>query len=178
MIGFVALFLARERGLSDVAAGLVLAAIQVLGMVGRVATGRWSDRRGARVAPLRILAVAIAIAWVVTPLTFEAPLPVLIPILVTAGVLSFCWNGLAFAAAAELAEPGRSGTAIAIQQTALFATAALISPLFGALVEATSWPLAFGLTALGPAAAWLVLRPLEGAERTAGAGADQGGAPI
>jgi sugar phosphate permease len=179
VIGFVALFLARERGMSAVAAGSVLAIIQVLGMIGRVVTGRWSDRRGARIAPLRILAAAIAIAWLATPLAFGVPLPVLIPILVASGALSFSWNGLAFAAVAELAEPGRSGTAIAIQQTALFGTAALVSPLFGALVEATSWPLAFAVTALGPAAAWYLLRPLAGAERrTVGAGVDRGGTPI
>jgi predicted MFS family arabinose efflux permease len=105
----------------------------------------------------------------VAPLLFEAPLLVLVPVLLIAGSLSFAWNGLSFNSAAELAEPGRSGTAIAIQQTALFGMAALVSPAFGWLVEATSWQAAFLIMAVGPLAAWWLLRPLhaEEAERVA-----------
>jgi MFS family permease len=86
---------------------------------------------------------------------------------VAAGALSFAWNGLSFNAAAEYAEPGRSGTSIALQQTALFGTAAVVSPAFGLLIAATSWQTAFWVAAVGPAAAWLVLGPLARAERPA-----------
>jgi MFS family permease len=164
VIGFVVLFLHGERGVPDVAAGAVLAAIQVAGVALRIVIGRWSDRFGRRVVLLRRAAAAIVVSWAVVPALFEVPLPVLLPALVVAGSLSFAWNGLSFNAAAEYAEPGRSGTAIAIQQTALFATAAVISPAFGWLVEATSWAAAFWITAIGPLAAWWILRPLARAE--------------
>jgi predicted MFS family arabinose efflux permease len=169
VIGFTVLFLHGVRGVPQVGAGAVLAAIQVIGVALRVAAGRWSDRLRRRIAPLRWTALTIAAAWIVAPLLFGAPLTVLVPVLLIAGSLSFAWNGLSFNAAAELAEPGRSGTAIAVQQTALFGMAAIVSPAFGWLVEATSWQAAFLIMAVGPLAAWWLLRPLhaEEAERVA-----------
>jgi sugar phosphate permease len=160
VIGFVVLFLHGERGLSDVAAGAALAVIQVIGIALRIGVGWWSDRLGRRVVLLRRTAVAIAVSWLVAPALFDAPLAVLIPALLIAGGLAFAWNGLSFNAAAEYAEAGRSGTSIALQQTALFGTAAVVSPAFGWLVEATSWPAAFWVMAVGPVAAWWLLRPL------------------
>jgi sugar phosphate permease len=165
VIGFVVLFLHDERDVSNVAAGAVLAGTQVIGIVLRVVVGRWSDRLGRRVTPLRWTALAIAVAWLVAPALFDAPLALLIPVLVVAGGVAFAWNGLSFNAAAEFAEPGRSGTSIAVQQTALFGTAALISPAFGWLVEATSYQAAFWILAAGPTAAWLTLAPLARQER-------------
>lgn len=164
VIGFVVLFLHDERGVSNVAAGAVLAGTQVLGIILRILIGRWSDRLGRRVVPLRLISVAITAAWVVTPALFSAPLGLLIPALVAAGGVAFAWNGLSFNAAAEFAEPGRSGTSIALQQTALFATAAVVSPWFGWLVESTSWPLAFWVMAIGPALSWWWFRPLARSE--------------
>jgi MFS family permease len=169
VIGFVALFLHDDRGVSNLAAGATLGAIQVVGIVLRIALGRWSDRLGRRVVPLRRIAVSIAVAWIIAPALFDAPLALLIPVLVLAGGVAFAWNGLSFNAAAEFAEPGRSGTSIAVQQTALFATAALVSPFFGWLVEATTWEIGFWLLAIGPVAAWLILAPLARDERAAGA---------
>lgn len=164
VIGFVVLFLHGERGVSEVAAGAALAVIQVIGIVLRIVVGRWSDRVGRRVVLLRRTAVAIAVAWLVAPALFDAPLGILVPALLVAGGLAFAWNGLSFNAAAEYAEPGRSGTSIALQQTALFGTAALVSPVFGWLVEATSWPAAFWVMAVGPVAAWWLLGPLARSE--------------
>ena len=165
VIGFVPLFLHEARAVTEVTAGLVLAGIQVGGIVLRIGTGWWSDRLGKRLGPLRLAAAAVAVAWIVAPTAFGLPLVVLVPVLVVAGSLAFSWNGLSFNAAAEYGERGRAGTAIAIQQTALFASAALVSPAFGWLVSATSWRAAYLLVALGPVVAWWLLRPLALAER-------------
>jgi sugar phosphate permease len=165
VIGFVPLFVHEQRGLSEVAAGLVLAVIQVVGIVLRVLAGLWSDRLGRRLEPLRRAAAVVAVAWLLTPLAFGLPLAVLLPVLVASGSLAFSWNGLSFNAAAEYGERGRAGTAIALQQTALFASAALVAPLFGWLVSVTSWRAAYLTVALGPVAAWWILRPLARAER-------------
>jgi sugar phosphate permease len=165
VIGFIPLFLHEARAVSEVAAGLALAGIQVGGIVLRVGTGWWSDRLGKRLGPLRMAAAAVAVAWIVAPASFGLPLMVLVPIVVVAGSLAFSWNGLSFNAAAEYGERGRAGTAIALQQTALFASAALVAPAFGWLVSATSWRAAYLFVALGPVAAWWLLRPLAQAER-------------
>jgi sugar phosphate permease len=45
LLGFLVLFLHDDRGVSTTAAGAVLAVVQVLGGVARIAVGRWSDRR-------------------------------------------------------------------------------------------------------------------------------------
>jgi sugar phosphate permease len=169
VIGFVTLFLHQARGMGGVSAAAVLAVIQALSVPLRVVVGRWSDRLGLRVTPLRWLTAAIIVALLVTPLLFRAPLVVLVLVLVVTGVLTFCWNGLSFNAAAEYADAGRSGTAIAIQQTALFGVAAAVQPAFGALVAATSWRVGFWALAAGPALAWWLLRPLADAETPAGA---------
>jgi sugar phosphate permease len=165
VIGFVPLFFHEARDLSEIAAGLVLAVIQVVGIVLRVVAGVWSDRLGKRLGPLRRATAAVAVAWLLTPLAFGLPLPVLVPAVIAAGALSFSWNGLSFNAAAEYGERGRAGTAIALQQTALFASAALVAPLFGWLVSVTSWRTAYLAVALGPVVAWWLLRPLARAER-------------
>jgi sugar phosphate permease len=160
VIGFVAIFLHDERGFSDVAAGAALAAVQVTGVVTRIGVGRWSDRLGLRLGLLQRIALAIAASWLVVPLLLGAAGAILVPALVLAGTLSFSWNGLAFTAAAELAGAGRGGTAIALQQTAVFATAAASAPLFGAIVSAAGWRLAFWSLAIGPFVAWGLLGSL------------------
>ncbi len=164
VVGFVVLFLHDERGMTEVAAGAVLAAIQVVGVGLRIAAGRWSDRLARRVLPLRWAAATISATWLVTPLLLDLPLQVAVPVVVVAGAITFGWNGLSFNAAAEFAEEGRSGTAIAIQQTALFGAASITPPVFGLLVSATSWRVGFWGLAVGPALCWVLLRPLARSE--------------
>ena len=165
VIAFVAVYLHDERGLSEVAAGGVLAVILLAGMATRVVAGRWSDRLVLRVGPLRRVAVATTAAWAVIPILLGAGDLIVVPALVVGGTIASSWNGLAFTAVVELAPGGRSATAIGLQQTALFATAAVVPPLFGALVGAAGWRPAFWALAIGPAAACWVLAPLERGER-------------
>lgn len=73
-------------------------------------------------------------------------------------------NGVSFAAAAEMAGPGRVGTALGLQNTVLFAAVAVASPLFGAAVGLLSWPGAFALAAVFPLVGWATLGPLAAAE--------------
>jgi sugar phosphate permease len=159
VVGFVVLFLHDRRGLGTAHAALVLAAVQVLGMAARIGSGAWSDSIGSRLAPLRRIAVASAFATAATAaFAIHAPLAVVIPVLVVTGGLAMSWNGLSFTAAAELAGGARAGAAIGIQQTALNSTAALLPPVFGALVGATGWTVGFALVALGPLAGFFALK--------------------
>jgi sugar phosphate permease len=59
-MSFTVLFLHSARALSTAAAAAVLAASQVLGVGFRIGAGHWSDRLGARIVPLRRLALGIA----------------------------------------------------------------------------------------------------------------------
>ena len=155
--GFVVLFLHEHRGVSAHAAAALLAGINVLGIGARIASGRWSDHIQARLAPMRAIGICISIATALVAVFVDAPLAVLIPALVIAGVLSMAWNGLAVVAAAEAASRGRVGAAIGFQQTLLGLFVAGSPPAFAA-VATGSWRLAFALSALGPLLGVLALR--------------------
>ena len=138
-----------HRGVSTHASALLLAGINVLGIGARIAAGRWSDRIRARLRPIRLIGVWLAVATAAVAVLVNAPLAVLVPALAIAGVLSMAWNGLAIVAAAETAGRGRVGTAIGFQQTLLGLFVAGAPPAFAA-VATGSWRLAFALSAIGP----------------------------
>jgi sugar phosphate permease len=157
---FLVVFLHQHRGVSATAAAAVLAVTQLLGAVARIASGRWSDRTGRRIVPLRQLALALAVTTALVAALADAPLAVLVPVTVAAGTLGLSWNGLSFTAAAEAAGSARSGAAIGLQQTVLGLVVAVVPVAFAAVVGATSWRLGFALAAVCPAAGYLALSPL------------------
>ncbi|MDX6552822.1 MAG: hypothetical protein QOH74_1310, partial [Gaiellales bacterium] len=112
LVSFVVLFLHESRGLSTGRAAAVLAAIQVTGGVLRVASGHWSDRRQSRLAPLRQLGLAMTAGMAAISLLLDAPLGLLVPLLIVAGGISISWNALSFTATAELAGSVRAGAAL------------------------------------------------------------------
>jgi sugar phosphate permease len=160
ILSFLILFLHQERGLSTAAAAGVFALIQALGAVMRIVSGRWSDRVRARIAPLKKLALALAVSLAAAAALLSAPLVLLIPTFTVAGALSLSWNGLSFTAAAELAGRARAGAALGFQQTALAITSATAPPAFAAIVEASSWSIAYGLAAAMPVAGIVMMRQL------------------
>jgi sugar phosphate permease len=160
--GFTVLYLHESRGMSAGAAAAVLAVMQALAVAGRIGAGRWSDLQASRLKPLRAIALASFGSVVVMTVLLDAPLPLLVPLLVVAGVLSMSWNSLSFAAVMELAGHERSGSAIGLQQTLVNGPGAAYPGLFGALVAATSWHVGFAAVALFPLVGWRVLRALPG----------------
>ncbi len=159
-ICFAVVFLHDEHGLSGRSASLVVAVAQVLAGAFRIGAGRWSDVLGSRIVPLRYVGLAVVVGLVLTALLARGPLSLLVVMLALAGGLSMGWNGLAFAAAAELAGARRSGASIGFQQTVLSAIGVAAPLLFAATVSATSWAVAFLVAALFPLAGWRALRPL------------------
>jgi cyanate permease len=98
---------------------------------------------------------------VVTSALIGAPDPVLLPALLATSILAASWNGLANTVAAELAAPGRSGTAIGFYSTVMGVGASIAPPALAAIVTATSsWALGFGAVAACPLLAVIVLAPL------------------
>jgi len=159
--GFVVIFLESQRDLSATQAGLVLAAINVVGAAGRLLSGRQSDRRGgSRIALIRAIAVATTIAVAAAAVLTGAAVWLLVAALVAGGGLSMCWNGLAVAAALEAAGPRRGGAALGLQQTLVGAAVAVTPLAFAPFVASTSWRAGFLVAAALPLVAVVVLRPL------------------
>jgi sugar phosphate permease len=157
--GFVVLFLHEHRHLSAHSAAAVLATIEVLAIAARIGSGTISDRLGSRLRPMRAIGVALALFTAGVAAATDAPLALLVPLFLVAGVLSMAWNGLAYASAAEMAGSARTGAALGFQQTLLGAVVAGAPPAI-AVVAAHSWRLAFVLAAVGPALGVLILQRL------------------
>lgn len=164
IIGFVVLFLVDEHGMGPGSAALVLAGIQLASAVTRIGVGRWSDRKERRIVPLRHAGLTGAALVALAALLSGAPNVVLVPLLIAGGAAMSSWNGLAFTAAAEIAGRARAGTAMSLQNTLVSVLGIFASPLFGFLVEHTSWQAAFLSIVAAPVAGWWVLRPLESDE--------------
>ncbi|HUY70665.1 MAG TPA: MFS transporter [Gaiellaceae bacterium] len=162
LVGFFVVFLEDHRGMTTTTAAGALAVLNVLGIATRVGAGRWSDLARSRVGPLRRIAVGSAALVVLCALLESAPLALLVPALVLMGCVTISWNGLSFAATAEVAGHARSGAALGVQQTALALSGAVLPIAFGGLVAATSWRTGFVVSAAFPLAGWLVLRSVAG----------------
>ncbi|MGN5240780.1 MULTISPECIES: MFS transporter [unclassified Rhodococcus (in: high G+C Gram-positive bacteria)] len=150
---YALVWLIVDRGWDETGAGLVITAAQILGALGRVVAGAWSDRVGSRLGPLRSVSVITAVSMVALAATSLTDSPVAVAVLLVASVASSSPNGLAFTAVAEIAGPYWGGRALGIQNTGQFVFAAAVGPVFGSLIAAVGFPAAFALSAIAPAAA-------------------------
>ncbi|MFI9509929.1 MFS transporter [Nocardia sp. NPDC052566] len=151
---FALLWLHRDIGWSLAAAGALVTMTQILGALGRIGAGAWSDRVGSRMGPLRTVAVAAVICMAALGFTawthwwFAA-----IPLLIAASVITVADNGLAFTAVAEIAGPYWSGRGLGIQNTGQNLAVAAVPPALGALITASGFPAAYVVAAAMAAAA-------------------------
>jgi sugar phosphate permease len=150
---FALVWLVQDRHWSPAAAGALVAAAQVAGALGRMGAGQLSDVVASRMRPLRWVTVAAAATMLLLGLTAALDVPVAVPILVLATVVTVADNGLAFTAVAERAGPFWSGRALGVQNTAQFLAAAAVPPLVGLTVAGLGYPATFALAALFPLAA-------------------------
>ncbi|MFT7836179.1 MFS transporter [Saccharothrix sp. BKS2] len=146
-----------HRGVAvGVAAGL-FAAAQIMGGLGRLVVGVWSDRLPDRVRPLKVLSVLVAVGFALCAALDRAPVELLAAALVPTAALALCWNGVAVTAAGELAPPGRTGTALGMQNTANYLSATVTPPLAGWVAVTLGWPAALLLAAVAAVASRLLL---------------------
>jgi sugar phosphate permease len=157
LTSFLVLFLHDEHGLSQGAAAGALAALLVGAVVTRIGAGRISDALKARIRPLRWIGLASVAGVLLTALVANAPVAVVVPVMVVAGAISMAWNGLSVTAAAELAGLSRSGAAIGFQQTTLAVIGVLVPAAFAYVVDVASWPAGFALASIGPFVGWYLL---------------------
>lgn len=150
---FVLVWLMDHHGWSAAAAGGLITFSQLLGALGRIAVGRWSDRVGSRMRPVRIIAIAAAAALFLLALTDGNASGYDVLLMVAVSVLALLDNGLEATAITELAGPYWSGRALGVQNTTQRLVAAAGPPVFGALIMAAQYPAAWALCALFPLAA-------------------------
>lgn len=148
---FAVTYLVTARDWSPVAAGQLVAVVQVVGAAGRILAGVWSDRVGSRMRPMRLIAfgaLTTMILWAAGDLLDSW---LAIAALIAALIVSVTDNGLGFTATAELAGPFWAGRALGVQNTGQNIAAMIAAPVFGALITAFSYPVALGVAAVFPA---------------------------
>ncbi|MFE3292979.1 MFS transporter [Rhodococcus sp. NPDC059234] len=147
---FALVWLMTDRHWSAASAGVLVTAAQLLGAVGRIGAGAWSDRVGSRMRPLRQVALAAAVAMAALAVTDWLDSPLSVALLLVASVITVADNGLAFTAVAEIAGPYWSGRALGAQNTSQYLAASVVPPVFGAVIGVFGFPAAFALSALCP----------------------------
>ncbi|MCV7442202.1 MFS transporter [Mycobacterium paraense] len=152
-VTFVLVWLINHHGWSVAAAGGLVTFAQLLGALGRIAVGRWSDRVGSRMRPVRAIAIACAAALFLLAVTDGSGSGYGVLLMVAVSVLAVLDNGLEATAITELAGPYWSGRALGVQNTTQRLVAASGPPVFGALIMAAHYPVAWALCALFPLAA-------------------------
>jgi MFS family permease len=147
---FALVWLVQDRHWSAAAAGALVAGAQVAGALGRIGAGQLSDVVQSRMRPLRWVTLAAVATMLALGATAGLRVPLAIPLVVLATVVTVADNGLAFTAVAERAGPFWSGRALALQNTAQFLAAALVPPVAGLTVTWTGYPATFALAAVFP----------------------------
>lgn len=155
-VTFMLVWLINNHGWSIASAGTLVTVSQLLGAVGRVLVGRWSDRVGSRLRPVRMIAIAGGLALVSLAIADHLKSAYAVPLMVAASVIAVLDNGLESTAITEYAGPYWSGRALGLQNTYQRLMAAGGPPVFGALIVASGYPAAFLVCGLFP----LVATPL------------------
>jgi MFS family permease len=149
-VTFMLVWLMGHHGWSVAAAGGLVTLSQLLGALGRIAVGRWSDRVGSRMRPVRTIAIAAAVTLFLLALTDDTGSGYDVLLMVAISVIAVLDNGLEATAITEYAGPFWSGRALGMQNTTQRLMAAGGPPLFGALIMAAEYPAAWALCGLFP----------------------------
>jgi len=147
---FMLVWLIEARDWSVAAAGALVSGSQLLGALGRIIVGRWSDRVGSRTAPIRRIAAAAGLVLLSMAVSDQLHWPLAIALMAAASVITSLDNGLAFTAIAEFAGRYWSGRAMATQNTTQTIAAATGPPVFGEVIELDGYPLAFAVCGVLP----------------------------
>jgi MFS family permease len=147
---FMLVWLVQGHGWSLAEAGGAVTISQLLGALGRVAVGRWSDLISSRMRPVRLIAVATAAMLFALAVLDQKVSVSAIFLMIAVSVIAVLDNGLEATAITEFAGPSWSGRALGVQNTAQRLVAAVAIPLFGTLIAAGQYQLAWVLCGLFP----------------------------
>jgi sugar phosphate permease len=160
VLTFMLVWLMEDHHWSVGPAGVLVSVSQLLGALGRIAAGRWSDRVGSRMRPIRLISVVAAATMAVLGLSDHLHSSAAVPLMVVAAVVTVLDNGLAFTAIPEIAGPYWSGRTMGAQNTTQRLAAGVTPPVFGEVIDVAGYPPAFALCGLAALAA-LPLVPTE-----------------
>jgi MFS family permease len=149
-VTFMLIWLIANYRCSIFAAGCVVTVSQVLGALGRILVGRWSDRIGSRLGPVRIMAVAGVLIMAALAFADHLHLFIAVPLMVAVSVVSALDNGLESTAITEYAGPFWSGRSLGLQNTYQRLMAAGAPPVLGDLIAGSGYPVAFALCGIFP----------------------------
>jgi MFS family permease len=156
-VTFMLVWLINDHRWSVGAAAALVTISQLVGALGRVLAGRWSDRVGSRLRPVRTIAVAGALVMMALAVTDRLGSSLAVGLMAAASVIVVLDNGLESTAITEYAGPFWSGRALGAQNTFQRLAAAATAPVFGALIAATGYPAAFAVCGMFPLLAVPVL---------------------
>ncbi|MDC3724771.1 major facilitator transporter [Rhodococcus rhodochrous] len=160
VVSFMVVYLVDEHAMDPATAAALLALVQFGGGALRIGLGAWSDRSGRRLPPLMVVSAVTSALFAVLAVGAWLGGPIVVPILMIAGLAGVSWNGLAFTAVGEAADPRRIGLVLGIQNTAVAAGMVLTPPVLGAVVESADWPFSFVVAGVAAATAATILAVL------------------
>ncbi|TDV47288.1 sugar phosphate permease [Pseudomonas graminis] len=146
VLTFSAIYLINEYKYGIAITSAVIFAVQVIGAIARVWSGCWTDKHKNRRTVVRAIAVLAAVALLLLQLnimTINVPL-LSVVLLIAAGVFGSAWHGVAYTEIAVMAGASRVGTALGIENTAVFAAAFATPALIPWLLRVCSWPQLWG----------------------------------
>jgi MFS family permease len=152
VLTFMLVWSMQSHGLSITQAGALMGVSQLLGAAARTAAGRWADRVGSRMRPLRQISLVTAGVMMILALTDYWRSPIALAVMLVALAITGD-NGLPFTTVPELAGRYWSGRALGTQNTVERLMVAVGPPVFGELISASGYPLAFAVCGLFPLAA-------------------------
>jgi MFS family permease len=152
VLTFMLVWSMQSHGLSIAQAGSLMGVSQLLGAAARTAAGRWADRVGSRMRPLRQISLVTAGVMMILALTDYWRSPIALAVMLAALAITGD-NGLPFTTVPELAGRYWSGRALGTQNTVERLMVAVGPPVFGELISASGYPLAFAVCGLFPLAA-------------------------
>jgi MFS family permease len=152
VLTFMLVWSMQSHGLSVAQAGALMGVSQLLGAAARTVAGRWADRVGSRMRPLRLISLVTAGVLMILALTDYWRSPIALGVMLIALAITGD-NGLPFTTVPELAGRYWSGRALGTQNTVERLMVAVGPPVFGALISAEGYPLAFAVCGLFPLAA-------------------------
>jgi MFS family permease len=169
---FLAASLAISGDVSATAASAVAFLVVAAGAIGCVAAGALADRLGRTTLTVAAMLLSGSSA-VVAGLLFGAPTWIVLAVVVLWGITVVADSAQFSTAVSELAPPGTAGSALALQTSIGFLLTGVTIVGVGSLEPGsrTSWGVAFGLLAIGPAVgvlAMAILRRLPESTRMAG----------
>lgn len=147
-VTFTLVWLVDDHRWAQDAAGVLVAVTQLLGAGSRIAAGRWSDRIGSRMRPIRVVALATSATMLLLAVTNDLLPPLAVALMVAVSIITVMDNALEATAITEFAGQYWSGRALGMQNTTQRLMTLAGPPMFGTVVAAAGYPLAFALCGL------------------------------